>query len=154
MSKTLLRISGIITLIVGIIYSLTIVLLIIGIPTIVGAVKLLNYAEMEDNELEQNKNTILIWGIVLIFLSFIAGVLTLIAYTQIKPQEKVEPKVDVKQPEQTIKKNSSPSTKTAKKSTTTKKSSTTKTSSKTSTNKKTNSSKTNSSTTKKTTPKK
>ena len=150
MSKTLLRISGIITLIVGIIYSLTIVLLIIGIPTIVGAVKLLNYAEMEDNELEQNKNTILIWGIVLIFLSFIAGVLTLIAYTQIKPQEKVE----VKQPEQTIKKNSSPSTKTAKKSTTTKKSSTTKTSSKTSTNKKTNSSKTNNSATKKTTPKK
>lgn len=98
MSKTLLRISGIITLIIGIIYSLTIVLLIIGIPTIVGAVKLLNCAEMETSELNQNKNTILIWGIVLLFLCFVAGVLALIAYSQINSDSKKvieEPKKEV-----------------------------------------------------------
>lgn len=120
MSKTLLRVSGIITLVIGIIYSLTIALLIIGIPTIVGAVKLLNCAEMETSELNQNKNTILIWGIVLLFLCFVAGVLVLIAYSQINSDSKKvikEPKKEVTKkstssPKKEVVKKANPSKKT------------------------------------------
>ena len=82
MDKILLKIAGVIALIVGILYCITIVGVIVGIPTIIGAVKFLNYAENDETELLKNKDTILIWSIVFIFLVTIAGVLGLVFYSQ------------------------------------------------------------------------
>ena len=93
MDKILLKIAGVIALIVGILYCITIVGVIVGIPTIIGAVKFLNYAENDETELLKNKDTILIWSIVFIFLVTIAGVLGLVFYSQMtSSKEETKPK--------------------------------------------------------------
>ena len=99
MDKILLKIAGVIALIVGILYCITIVGVIVGIPTIIGAVKFLNYAENDETELLKNKDTILIWSIVFIFLVTIAGVLGLVFYSQMtssKEETKKEPEEKTK----------------------------------------------------------
>ena len=94
--KVLLKIAGIISLVVGVICCFSIVLLLIGVPLVIGSVKLLNFAELEDDELVLHKKEILAWGILFLFLSFISGILTLIVYFQINKyleNKKEQPKV-------------------------------------------------------------
>ena len=80
MDKVLLKISGIIAIVFGVLYCLTIVGAIIGIPLIIGGIKVKDYAEMSDEELIKNKETLLIWSIVFCFICTIAGILSLLYY--------------------------------------------------------------------------
>ena len=80
MDKSLLNIAGIIAIVMGIICCLTIVGAIVGIPMIIGGNKLRTYSLMDDEGIMVNKDNILIWTIVFLFINQIAGVLCLIFY--------------------------------------------------------------------------
>lgn len=80
MKKNLLEIAGIISLVFGILACLTIVGVIIGIPLIIGGNKVKSMANMSDQEILENKDTILIWTIVFLFINQISGILLLIFY--------------------------------------------------------------------------
>lgn len=80
MNRTLLYVAGIISIIIGILCCLTIVGLIVGIPLIIGGNKFTGYSKMSDEEIEEHKDSILIWTIVFLFINQISGVIALIAY--------------------------------------------------------------------------
>lgn len=80
MNRTLLYVAGVVSIIVGILCCLTIVGIIIGVPIIIGGNKFINYSKMNDEEIEANKDNILIWTIVFLFINQLAGVIALIAY--------------------------------------------------------------------------
>ena len=94
MNKELLRISGIIGLILGILYSTTIIGLIMGIPCIIGSIKMLDYNLKTDKEIIEKKDIIFIWAITFLLLSTISGILLLIFYMQIKDM-KIESKKEI-----------------------------------------------------------
>lgn len=83
MEKSLLNIAGIIAIVLGIICCITIVGAIIGIPMIIGGNKLREYSNMSDEEIIANKDTILIWTIVFLFINQISGIICLIFYLSI-----------------------------------------------------------------------
>ena len=78
--KKLLEIGGIIALVIGIMACLTIVGAVIGIPVIIGGIKFRELSTLSDEDLENNKETILVWSIVFIFLCTVSGVLGLLYY--------------------------------------------------------------------------
>jgi phosphate/sulfate permease len=80
MNRTLLRVSGIISIIIGILCCLTIIGAIVGVPLIIGGSKFNDYSKMNDEEIEANKDSILIWTIVFLFINQISGVISLVAY--------------------------------------------------------------------------
>lgn len=80
MDKSLLKVSGIISIVVGVIYCLSIVGAIIGIPLIIGGIKIKDYASYSDIQIYESKDTILIWTIVFLLFSQISGILLLIFY--------------------------------------------------------------------------
>lgn len=78
--KSLLKVSGIIAIVVGILYSITIVGLIVGIPTIIGGCKLHDISQKYGNTTESDRETILIWTIVFFFINQLSFVFSLIFY--------------------------------------------------------------------------
>lgn len=78
--KALLKASGIIAIVFGIVCSLTIIGLLWGVPLIIGGYKFNEYSALEDVEILQHKSGILGWSIFFIFFSFISGILGLIYY--------------------------------------------------------------------------
>lgn len=66
--KTYFQVAWIIALIVGIIYSISIIGLIVGIPLFIGCEKFKNAVDMNDKELVENRKNLLGWGI---FLSIV-----------------------------------------------------------------------------------
>ena len=78
--KALLNVSGLIALILGIISCLTIVGAIIGVPMIIGGIKLRELSNLTEEEIIKQKETLLIWSIVLLIICTISGVLALIYY--------------------------------------------------------------------------
>ena len=78
--KALLKAAGIVALVFGIIECLTIFGAIVGIPTIIGGNKLRSLSEMSENQIKNQKDTLLTWGIVMIFICTVSGVLSLIYY--------------------------------------------------------------------------
>ena len=61
MDKSLLKISGIIAIVVGILYCITIVGAIVGIPLIIGGNKIKSYADCTDEQVIDAKDSILVW---------------------------------------------------------------------------------------------
>jgi len=84
MNKVLLRISGIIALVLGITYCITIIGVIVGVPLIVGGSKMMGYSNLSDSEILDRKNSILGWSIFFLFVTVIGGVLGLIYYFSIE----------------------------------------------------------------------
>lgn len=84
MNKTLLNIAGIISLIFGIICTITIIGAIVGIPMIIGGNKLRELSNMDDSEIYKNKDTIIIWMVVFLFINQISAVLILIYYIMLE----------------------------------------------------------------------
>lgn len=84
MNKVLLRISGIIALVLGITYCITIIGAIVGVPLIVGGSKMMGYSNLSDSEILDRKNSILGWSIFFLFVTVIGGVLGLIYYFSIE----------------------------------------------------------------------
>lgn len=78
MDKTLLKVSGIVSIVVGVICCITIVGAIVGIPMIIGGLKFKDYSLLSDSELLMHKDAIIIWTIVFMFINQISGVLSLI----------------------------------------------------------------------------
>lgn len=78
--KTLLNVGGIIAIVIGILTCLTIVGAVIGIPAIIGGIKFRDLSTMNDNEIDNNKDTVLVWSIVFIFVCTVSGVLGIIYY--------------------------------------------------------------------------
>ncbi len=80
MDKSLLKISGIIAIVFGILACLTLVGAIVGVPLIIGGAKMKEYAGYTDEQIIANKDKILIWTIVFLFFCQISGILLLIFY--------------------------------------------------------------------------
>lgn len=87
MNKDLLNVAGLIAFILGILCCITIVGVIIGVPMIIGGNKLREMSKMSDEELIKNKETLLIWTIVLLLICTISGVIALIVYLSIDNPE-------------------------------------------------------------------
>jgi len=83
MDKTILNVSGILAFVFGIICCCTIIGAIVGVPMIIGGNKLREISRLEDEKIKEQKETILIWGVVFIFLCTISGILALIFYFQL-----------------------------------------------------------------------
>jgi len=81
--KSILKVAGIISIVVGIICCLTILGAIFGIPLIIGGSKINKISKLSDNEILNEKDTILVWAIVFIFLNFISGILCILYYLSI-----------------------------------------------------------------------
>ena len=80
MDKSLLKISGIIAIVVGILYCITIVGAIVGIPLIIGGNKIKYYADCTDEQVIDAKDSILVWTIVFLLFNQLSGILLLIFY--------------------------------------------------------------------------
>lgn len=80
MDKSLLKISGIIAIVFGILACLTLVGAIVGVPLIIGGAKMKEYVDYTDEQIIANKYKILIWTIVFLFFCQISGILLLIFY--------------------------------------------------------------------------
>lgn len=80
MNKSLLKISGIISIVLGIICCLTIFGAIVGVPLIIGGNKIKDMANLSDKELMTQKDTILIWMVVFLVFNQISCILLLIFY--------------------------------------------------------------------------
>ena len=80
MDKSLLKISGIIDIVVGILYCITIVGAIVGIPLIIGGNKIKSYADCTDEQVIDAKDSILVWTIVFLLFNQLSGILLLIFY--------------------------------------------------------------------------
>lgn len=80
MDKNLLNVAGTIAFVFGIILCCTLFGIIVGVPLIIGGNKLREISRLNDREIEDSMQTILIWGIVFIFICPIVGILTLICY--------------------------------------------------------------------------
>ena len=79
-NKLLLRIAGLIAYIFGIICCITIVGLIVGIPLIIGGKKFQEIYDKQSYPSKEDKDTILIWSIVFLFLCQLSGILGLVYY--------------------------------------------------------------------------
>ncbi len=83
MEKNFLKIAGIIAMIIGIFYCVTIIGAIVGVFLIAGGSAMMGYSKLSDEELEGKKNSILGWSIFFLFFTVIGGVLGLIGYVTI-----------------------------------------------------------------------
>ena len=83
MDKSILKVSGIVAIVLGIICSLTIIGAIIGVPMIIGGIKLNDLSKLSDEDIAKNKETILIWSIIFLFICQISGILGIIYYISI-----------------------------------------------------------------------
>ena len=83
MDKSILKVSGVVAIVLGIICSLTIVGLIVGVPMIIGGMKFNDLSKSSDEEISKNKDTILIWSIVFLFICQLSGILGLVFYFSI-----------------------------------------------------------------------
>ena len=86
MDKSILNIAGIIAVVLGILCCLTVVGAIVGIPVIIGGIKLREYSNMTIEEIKMQKENLLIWTIVMLLLCTLSGVLCLIFYISLDNQ--------------------------------------------------------------------
>ncbi len=80
MDKTILKVAGIFAIVLGVLCCITIIGLIVGVPIIIGGMKFNDLSKLSDAEIEANKETILIWSIVFLFLCQLSGILGLVYY--------------------------------------------------------------------------
>lgn len=80
MEKGLLKAAGIVSIVLGILSCLSLFGAIIGIPMIIGGIKIKDYSELSDEEILAMKDTILTWTVVFLFINQIGGILLLIFY--------------------------------------------------------------------------
>ena len=94
MNKKLLDIAGLIAFILGILCCITIFGAIVGVPMIIGGLKFRDYALLTDEEVRRNKENILIWTIVFMFICQISGIIGLIFYFTMDENTNTAPKTD------------------------------------------------------------
>jgi predicted membrane protein len=94
MNKKLLDIAGLIAFILGILCCITIFGAIVGIPMIIGGQKFREYSLLSDEEVKKNKDNILIWTIVFLFICQISGIIGLVFYFTMDENNIISPKQD------------------------------------------------------------
>ncbi len=80
MKKELLNIAGVIAFVIGILFCITIIGAIVGVPCIIGGNKFRDLAKSSDETVLANKDTILVWTIVFLFICQLAGIIALVFY--------------------------------------------------------------------------
>lgn len=78
--KTLLKIAGIISIVIGVFCCITIIGLIVGIPLVIGGDKLKEISQSNRPDTKQDTETILIWTIIFFFINQISFVFLLVYY--------------------------------------------------------------------------
>ena len=78
--KTLLKIAGTISIVIGVFYCITIIGLIVGIPLIIGGDRLKDISQSNRPDSKQDTETILIWTIIFFFINQISFVFSLVYY--------------------------------------------------------------------------
>lgn len=81
--KTLLKVSGIVAMVCGGLYCLTIIGALIGIPLLIGGSRMIDFSKMSDSELEKYKTHLLVWSIIFIIFALPAGILSIIYYVAV-----------------------------------------------------------------------
>lgn len=89
MEKTLLKVSGIIAIILGILYCFTIIGILWGIPLIIGGSTMIGYSNQSNKEIVEKKNSILCWSIFFLFFTLIGGILGLLFYFTMDDNKKI-----------------------------------------------------------------
>lgn len=69
---------GIVSIIAGVLYCITLIGIIVGIPLFIGAAKYLNYAKMSDEAVLAEKSTVMVWAIVFAVVMFPLGLIALV----------------------------------------------------------------------------
>ncbi|MBQ9181110.1 MAG: hypothetical protein IJ134_00490 [Bacilli bacterium] len=87
MSKKYLKVAGIINIIFGSIFILSIIGFIIGVPLLINGILFEEYSRLDDEKLKTKKNNILVWSIVLLLFNVITAVIGFIAYEKIDEKE-------------------------------------------------------------------
>ncbi len=70
--------TGILAIIVGIIFCITIFGIILGVPLIIGANKFFSWSKMSAEEIETERDSIFVWSIVIAILMFPIGLIALV----------------------------------------------------------------------------
>lgn len=78
--KTIVKVAGIVAMVYGGLWCLTIIGALIGIPLLVGGSRMIDFSKMEDEKLEGYKTHYLVWSIIFLVFATIAGVLALVYY--------------------------------------------------------------------------
>lgn len=79
-NKILLKVSGIIAMVFGGLYCLTIIGALIGIPLLIGGSRMIDFSKMEDEELKKYDTHLLVWSVIFLIFTIVAGILSLIYY--------------------------------------------------------------------------
>lgn len=82
--KILLKIAGVISIVIGVLCSITIIGLIIGIPLIMGGNRLKKISEQSWPDSSSDREAILMWTIIFFFINQISFVFSLIYYLQLE----------------------------------------------------------------------
>ena len=76
-SRILLKMSGSASIVYGILWSITIIGLIVGIPLIIGGNKFIEASKKSDTDLGSAKNDLVLWSILMVFFAFPVGIISL-----------------------------------------------------------------------------
>lgn len=84
-----LQIAGIISMIIGILWTIGIVTSILGIPLIISGIRLLKFSKLNNDDLLKYKKEIMGWAIFSIFFNLISSIILFIAYEDFDQNKKI-----------------------------------------------------------------
>lgn len=87
MKKNLLRTIGILNIIIGSLFILTIIGSLFGVPLIVSGILYLDYSSLNDEQLLSKRSSIRTWSIVFIFLNIISSILSFVVLGEIEKND-------------------------------------------------------------------
>ena len=78
--RTIVKVAGILAMVFGGLWCLTIIGALIGIPLLIGGSRMIDFSKMDDEELEKYKTHYLVWSIIFLVFATVAGILALVYY--------------------------------------------------------------------------
>ena len=81
--RIIAKVAGIVAMVFGGLWCLTIIGALLGIPLLIGGSRMIDFSKMEDEEFEKYKTQFLIWSVFFLFFAPIAGILALIYYASL-----------------------------------------------------------------------
>lgn len=79
-AKGLLTAGSIIGIVIGACWTITIVGMLWGIPTLVGGILMLKHRNLSDEMFIKKRTPILVWGIIFLFTTLVAGIFLISSY--------------------------------------------------------------------------
>lgn len=87
MKKSLLKTVGILNIILGSLFIITIIGSLFGVPLIVSGILYLDYSSLSDEQLLSKRSSIRTWSIIFIFLNIISSILSFIVLGEIEKND-------------------------------------------------------------------